>query len=258
MGEEKSVLELSFQMGEILLRNGAEISRVQETMERVAQAYQVEKFNVYVLTNAIFAVGMEQGKERSVELRHVLSTTTHMGRICAVNQLSREIAQGKLSVEEALERLKIMRKIPYSSLPLATFACGIGSACFSYLFGGDGFDALTAFFCGLVLEPYLYWVNKHGMSKFLTNLSASALVTLCGGLLLLAGVGHNMDMIIIGSIIRLVPGVALTTSIRDFFHSDYLSGAIRMLDALLVGGCIAMGVGVVVKLLSLLTGGALL
>lgn len=71
MGEENSVLELSFQMGEILLRNGAEISRVQETMERVAQAYQVEKFNVYVLTNAIFAVGLEQGKERSVELRHI-------------------------------------------------------------------------------------------------------------------------------------------------------------------------------------------
>jgi hypothetical protein len=55
-----------------------------------------------------------------------------------------------------------------------------------------------------------------------------------------------------------VPGVALTTSIRDFFHGDYLSGAIRMLDAVLVGGCIAMGVGVVVKVLSLLTGGALL
>ena len=45
------------------------------------RAYQVEKFNVYVLTNAIFAVGMEQGKERSVELRHVLSTTTHLSLI---------------------------------------------------------------------------------------------------------------------------------------------------------------------------------
>ena len=110
--------------------------------------------------------------------------------------------------------MKTIRKIPYSSLPLAILACGIGSACFSYLFGGDGFDALTAFFCGLILEPYLYWVDKHGMSKFLTNLSASALATLCGGLLLLAGVGHNMDMIIIGSIIRLVPGVA-QMCIRD-------------------------------------------
>lgn len=258
MGENNSILELSFQMGETLLRNGAEISRVQETMERVAQAYHVERFNVYVLTNAIFAVGMEQGQERSVELRHVPSTTTHLGRICAVNQLSREIAQGCYTVEEAFQVLKNAQDIPYSPLPLATLACGVGSACFSYLFGGDGFDALTAFFCGLALELFLYWVGKHNMSKFLTNLSASALVTSLGALLLLCGLGHDMDMIIIGSIIRLVPGVALTTSIRDFFHGDYLSGAIRMLDAVLVGGCIAMGVGVVVRILSMLTGGALL
>ena len=67
-----------------------------------------------------------------------------------------------------------------------------------------------------------------------------------------------MDKIIIGSIIRLVPGVALTNSIRDFFHGDYLSGAIRMLDAFLIGGCIAVGVGFVVRGLSMLTGGALL
>ena len=49
MGDDSSILELSFQMGETLLRNGAEISRVQETMERVARAYHAEKFNVYVL-----------------------------------------------------------------------------------------------------------------------------------------------------------------------------------------------------------------
>ena len=61
MGEETSILELSFQMGETLLRSGAEISRVQETMERVAAAYHAEKLNVYVLTKAIFAVGTEKG-----------------------------------------------------------------------------------------------------------------------------------------------------------------------------------------------------
>lgn len=257
-GENNSILELSFQMGETLLRNGAEISRVQETMERVAQSYHAESFNVYVLTNGIFAVGKEQGKERSVELRHIISTNTHLGRICAVNQLSREIAEGKHTVEEAFQELQRIQEIPYAPLPLAILACGVGSACFSYLFGGDWLDAFTAFLCGLLLEPYLYWVGKHNLSKFLTNLSASALVALVGGVLFLLGLGHNMDKVIIGSIIRLVPGMALTTSIRDFFHGDYLSGAIRMLDAVLVGGCIAVGVGVVVRLLSLLTGGALL
>ena len=258
MKEEAGILELSFQMGETLLKNGAEISRVQETMERVAAAYQVETFHVYVLTNAIFAEGVEGGSQHSVELRHIPGTTTHLGRICAVNQLSREIAQGQHTVEEAFQILGKIQKTPYSPLPLATAACAVGSASFSYLFGGDAFDALTALFCGVLLELFLYWAGKRDLSKFLTNLTASALVTLCGAIFLLLGVGHHMDKIIIGSIIRLVPGVALTTSIRDFFHGDYLSGAIRMLDAFLVGGCIAVGVGVVVRCLSLVTGGAVL
>lgn len=257
-GDRSSVLELSFQMGEALLENGAEISRVQETMERVAKAFQAEEFNVYVLTNAIFANGRENGVEKRTELKHVPSTSIHFGRICAVNQLSREIAEGKHTVEEAFARLEQIRNIPYSPLPLAIFACAVGSAAFSYLFGGSGWDALTAFLCGLVLEPFLFWTGKRKLSKFLTNLSASALVTFCGAVLLLLGLGQNLDKIIIGSIIRLVPGVALTTSIRDFFNGDYLSGAIRMIDAFLVGGCIAVGVGVVVRLMSPLLGGALL
>ncbi|MEY8312051.1 threonine/serine exporter family protein [Oscillospiraceae bacterium 42-9] len=258
MPQTDSALELSFRMGQALLENGAEISRVQETMERVVQSYQVESFNVYVLTNAIFVTGTEAGVEHAAKLKHVPSTSTHLGRICAVNQLSREIAQGEHTVAEAFAQLDSIEVLPYSPLPLAVLGCAVGSAAFSYLFGGSPFDAFVAFFCGLALECYLYFAGKRGMSKFLTNLSASALVTLCGGVLFLCGLGHNMDKIIIGSIIRLVPGVALTTSIRDFFHGDYLSGAIRMLDAFLVGGCIAVGVGFVVKVLSTLTGGALL
>lgn len=252
-----SILELSFRMGETLLENGAEISRVQETMERVARAYQVEHLDVYVLTNAIFADGKENGVQRSTRLRYVPSASTHLGRICAVNQLSREIALGLHTVEEAFAQLEEIRTLPYSPMPTAVLSCAIGSAAFSYLFGGTWADAAVAFFCGVALELFLFFTGKKGMSKFMTNLSASALVTLIGGAVFLLGAGNNMDKIIIGSIIRLVPGVALTNSIRDFFHGDYLSGAIRMLDAVLVGGCIALGVGSVVRLLSLLTGGAL-
>ena len=139
-GENNSILELSFQMGETLLRNGAEISRVQETMERVAQSYHAESFNVYVLTNGIFAVGKEQGKERSVELRHIISTNTHLGRICAVNQLSREIAEGKHTVEEAFQELRRIQEIPYAPLPLAILANRQGEG----LYGCCGYNVGTA------------------------------------------------------------------------------------------------------------------
>ena len=52
----------------------------------------------------------------------------------------------------------------------------------------------------------------------------------------------------------LVPGVAFTNSIRDVADGDYISGSVRMLDALLVFFCIAIGVGIGFSLISLVPG----
>jgi uncharacterized membrane protein YjjP (DUF1212 family) len=39
----------------------------------------------------------------------------------------------------------------------------------------------------------------------------------------------------------LVPGIAFTTSIRDIYNGDYLSGTIHLLDALITAVCVAVG-----------------
>ena len=53
---EKEVMEAALQAGHLLLENGAEISRVEETMERICRYYGVHSGNAFVLTNGIFAV----------------------------------------------------------------------------------------------------------------------------------------------------------------------------------------------------------
>ena len=70
--------------------------------------------------------------------------------------------------------------------------------------------------------------------------------------------GEHLNFMIIGSIMPLIPGVAFTNAIRDIADGDYISGSVRMLDALLVFFCIAMGVGLVFSLFHRLTGGVLL
>ena len=77
-------------------------------------------------------------------------------------------------------------------------------------------------------------------------------------LILSTGLPILQDKVVIGDIMPLVPGIALTTSIRDFFNGDYLSGAIHMLDAILTAFTIAVGVGAVITIYRLITGGALL
>ena len=252
----ESAAELSFRMGEALLRNGAEIFRVQETMERVAHAYGIDEYNVYVLSNAIFANAVENGRRVETKLKFIPGSTIHFGRIAGINQLSREIACGGISISEACGRLHSIAGIPYTHSLALTISCGVGSACFSYLFGGSVFDALAALVCGIVLQVFLNLIDRRAASKFITNLASSALVACCAVALFSLGLGDSLDKIIIGSIIRLVPGVALTTSIRDFLNGDYLSGTIRMIDAFLIGGCIAIGVGAVVMLYFNFAGGA--
>ena len=124
MTEERSesAAGLSFKMGEALLRNGAEIFRVQETMERVARAYDIEEYDVYVLSNAIFANAVENGEKIDTKLKFVPGSTIHFGRIVGINQLSREIVAGKVSVEEAYARLHEIVSIPYTH-PIRPCVC---------------------------------------------------------------------------------------------------------------------------------------
>ena len=257
MADRDSAVELAFFMGKLLLENGAEISRVQETMERVAASFQVDNFNVYVLSNAIFVNGTESGVSHKTEIKYVKSSTVHFARIAAVNQLSREIAQGKRTVAQAFSQAEKISSIPYTAPWLLVLACGIGSAGFCFIYGGNLWDSFCALLCGIWAQIFLSFAEFKNLSKFITNLCASGLVAVSAILFLTLGIGSHLDMIIVGSIIRLVPGVALTTSIRDFFNGDYLSGTIRLIDAMIVGGCIAIGVGVVIKLYSMMGGVAL-
>ena len=57
------------------------------------------------------------------------------------------------------------------------------------------------------------------------------------------GLGENLDAVVGGSIVPLVPGLAFTTGIRDIGNQDYISGSVRMLDALLTIFSVALGVG---------------
>ena len=116
---------------------------------------------------------------------------------------------------------------------------------------------MIAIIAGAILNMVLKKFSQRKTSKFITNIFGSALVTLVSLITFSIGLPVLYDKIIIGAIMPLVPGIALTTSIRDFFNGDYLSGAIHMIDAVLTAFCIAAGVGTVMTIYNLIVGGIL-
>ena len=251
---DEEVLDLALMAGHILLENGAEIYRVEETIDRICGYYGVNSENAFVLSNGIFLTAGSARESFFAKVQHIPVSGTHLNKVAAVNQLSRESVEGKHTIQDAYRILEEIRTMPGKKRWMQTLASGVGSAAFCIFFGGTFGDSLAAFAAGICLYLYVLWLSVPHLSKIVGNIGGGALVTVVCCLLYLMGVGENLNFMMIGTIMPLVPGVAFTNSIRDVADGDYISGSVRMLDALLVFFCIAIGVGIGFSLISLVPG----
>ena len=253
--QSRRVLNAAMEAGHILLQNGAEIARVEETMEKICAHYGVETGEFFVLSNGIFTTAGYTADQTYARVKHIPVRGARLDKVVAVNQLSRDIVEGRYPAIEAVEkRLKEISAMPTYSLWTKVLASGVGSGFFCVLAGGGVAECAGAFIAGLLLFIYVLKVSAH-MSKIVGNIIGGMLVVLislaCRG----AWSSLNLSAMISGTIMPLVPGVAFTNGIRDIANGDYISGIVRMLDAILVFLCIAIGVGVMFTIYHALTGG---
>ena len=237
---EELALEVASLAGHILLENGAEISRVEETMERIAAHYGVVSENFFVLSNGIFTTG----KAGYAKVEFIPFKGAQLERVAAVNQLSRDIESGKYDLEQARDRLYEIRASKGKPVWEQILGSAVGSAGFCMIFGGGLLDAAAAFVVGLLLWVFVLTVSAPHMSKILGNILGGAFGTALCIIFYKVGFGVSLGNMIVGSLIPLIPGVAFTNGIRDLADEDYIAGATRLLDAMMVFFCIAAGVAI--------------
>ena len=258
MATTKEILALTVEIADVMLRNGSEIYRIEDTVVHILRAYGVESFDVYVLSNGIFASANEDKDDACSMIRHVPLGSVNLSKIAYLNQLVRDLCTHKCSIEEGWERIQVAKNLPSYSNSVQNFFCGLGSACYTFIFGGSMLDFGFSFIIGLFEQIVLNYMAEHKISRFLRNVFASMFVSACTILVVQTGLPVLQDKIIIGAIMPLVPGITFTTSIRDFHNGDYLSGTIHLIDALLTAHCVAVGIIIPLAIFNSIGGGALL
>ena len=58
------------------------------------------------------------------------------------------------------------------------------------------------------------------------------------------GMHFNTDSIVIGNVMLLIPGLALTSALRDIIGGDLITGSLVMIEAVLKAVAIAIGFAV--------------
>lgn len=253
----KKVVDLAMEAGRILLKNGAEIFRVEETITRICNRFHVEYVDTFTLSHGIF-VTAENGMEKVyTKVKQVPLSGSHLGIVAEVNDLSREISAGHVSIEEATQKLKEIDKMPSNKWYFQIIASGFSSGCYGYLMGANLLESAIAFWIGCFLYIWVLIAKKYNMSKMIVNIVGGAIMTALAIVALhipnLQGI--ELGGMIVGAIMPLVPGLAFVNAIRDIADSDFLSGTVRMIDALLVFVYIAIGVGLTLSIYNNMGGG---
>lgn len=206
---KKAVLEAATMAGHILLESGAEIFRVEETIDRIAKAYGIVSASTFVLSSGIFTTAGGGAEDYFAKVQYIPLSSTRLDKVTMVNQLSREIEQNTLPLDEVKRRLQDIQNLPVRPPLTRILASGMGSGCFCYLFGGSSLDSLGAFIAGSLLYCFIIYFSSRYLSKIAGNISGGALVTIIAMMLFHMFPGLSLDQMVIGSIVPLLPGVSL-------------------------------------------------
>jgi len=227
-------------VGEWMLCSGAEVSRVEDSMVRICTAYGAIRVDVFTITSSIVVSADFQGKTFT-QTRRITTYSTNLDMLDKLNSLSRYICVNlpdEQYIENELKR--ISEKKDYAFVTRLLF-WSLTAGAFTVFFGGGLFDGLVSAVIGMFLMVSVDYIAGKGLNKVFSNLICSFFVTVLAYLSVRIGAGESMDKIIIGNIMLLIPGLALTNSLRDLIGGDIMSGVLRFCEACLIAIGIAAG-----------------
>lgn len=243
------LLELSTELGYRMMSTGAEIYRVEESVQRLLLAYGVESGEIFAIPNCINVSLTDPDGHSATRIRRVPPHDTDLDLLVSYNELCRQVCQSPPPLEELRQRLDAIQqqRRTYSS-QMQLLACFVGAGAYALFFGGSLRDGLCAGLCGVAIGLSGRWMDWLLTNQFIRTIVSGAISALCALLLVAIGLGESVDFIIIGALMLLVPGIIFTNAIRNIMSGDLNSGVNLVVQALLIATAIALGTGFVLSL----------
>lgn len=238
-------LGMALDAGELLLQCGAEVSRVEDTIRRLCLHCGFVRVDVFTITSSIVVTARLPGERSFTQTRRILTHNTDLGKVEQINALSRRFCAGQMepgAFAAALQQVAGNQSARAWQLPVLYMVI---SWSLSVFFGGTWWDGAAAALSGMVLYAMIRMSTALQMSSLLQTAVCSAVTALTVLLLVQAGVGVHPDKIMIGNIMLLIPGIQLTTSLRDMINGDTISGLLNLSEAVLKAISVALGFSLV-------------
>ena len=243
--QEEKLLDACILAGKILMENGAEMHRVEDTMNRILETKHGQGEAVsFVIPTGIF-VTTKYGK--TTKMKRILKRRTNLHQIVRINAFSRRFSQGEIDIDtfyDEIQRCDNSEDIYPVSFKI--IAAGFVSAFMMLIFDGSTKDLPIALTVGM-FGYFIYLLSAENIRvRFIHEFISAFITGIIISLLNKYGYIHNFDTAMISTIVVLVPGIPIMNSIRDFLVGNTISGTVFLMEAFFIA--VMIGAGVMVSL----------
>lgn len=237
----KELLNCAMDIGEQMLVCGAEVRRVEDSVKRICEALGAERTDVFIITSSMVVTTYYGDGEFYTQTRRIYATGTDFEKIHRLNALSRRICHSPMTADEIRAELTAIAATKAYPLWVEFVSYSIIAGAFTLFFGGGWVESLISLVIGALVRLVILAADVTVENKIFSKFIASFVSTALAFTALWTGLVPSVDMIIIGNIMTLIPGVGLTNALRDLFTGDSIAGLLRSIEAVLVALAITAG-----------------
>lgn len=241
----EKILNFAVHTGELMLKCGAETYRVEDTITRILESHHFKSVDTFAIPTGIMVTVETDSSSLSTKVVRVKNRITRLDRIEKLNQLSRDYVSSLVSLEEAEKKLIEIEN--FSSYKPITVILWIGISCgfFAVMFNAGWIEFILSSFIGLGVGALQYHLNQKQIVNFFVLFICALYLGFASMICHYIFKQHiDIEPIMIGCIMPLLPGVAFTTAVRDAIGDELLSGISRGVEALLMAIALAAGMGI--------------
>ena len=244
--------------GKIIMENGGETYRAEETITRMGIGFGLDDVESFAVPSGLFISCRGADGNPVTSVKRVRRLHRNLTRVNEANQVSRLVYAGEMNCTEALLRLREIETTPGSfpgiwGIP-AAFLCACG---FSALFGGSWLSLAAAGIVAALVQGVEMIMARIRSLGLAASILGGMLTAFLPHLLALVIPGLQTELVIAGAIMPLVPGLAMTNAVQDTMRGDMLSGLSHGAQAFLTAFLIAGGALLAMALIRIMNGGGL-
>lgn len=240
----EKILQGILDIGEELLKSGAENYRLEDSLYRMCKSYGFVRYDVFAITSNIQATVETPDGRIITQIRHIETADIDFDRPDYLNNLSRKICE---TTPDAPELHRLFREVmDRKQQPgyLHYLAGIMGGTGFAVFFGSNFRDAIVAVVVSLLIVVAGNWLAKRESNLMVYNLITAFLSNVVILSAAKIGFAQHPDRIMIGIVMLLISGLGITNGIREILQRDFISGTLNIMNSVLGALGIAFGIAI--------------